>query len=101
MFCRFNKKLFKCIFNEILRMVKKTGKPGNSTRAKALVSMAQQASEKYLEEIDVDMGDGYTFVYEKPSEASVNYAFEITKQNMQELYEQAPEWGWHGEWPFY
>ena len=59
--------------------------------------MAQQASDKYLEEIDVDMGDGYTLVYEKPSEASTNYAFEITKQNMQELYEQAPEWGWHGK----
>ena len=78
-------------------MVKKTGKPGNSTRAKALVSMAQQASQKYLEEIDVNMGDGYSLVYEKPSEESINYAFELTKQNMQELYEQAPEWGWHGE----
>ena len=36
----------------------------------------------------------YFCTYTPKTEESINFAFDLTKRNMQELYEAAPEWGW-------
>ncbi len=64
---------------------------------KAMVSIANQNSHQLLSEVNVELGDGFDFKFETPSEDSTNYAFQITKQNMQTLYEQVPQWGWTGQ----
>jgi len=62
-----------------------------------MVSIANQNSHQLLSEVNVELGDGFDLKFETPSDDSTNYAFQITKQNMQTLYEQVPEWGWTDE----
>ena len=62
-----------------------------------MVSIANQNSHQLLSEVNVELGDGFDLKFETPSDDSTNYAFQITKQNMQTLYEQVPEWGWTGK----
>ena len=64
---------------------------------KALVSVATQNASTLLKEINVDLGHGFYLTYEEPSESSKQYAFDITKRNMEDLYNLAPEWGWNGK----
>ena len=62
-----------------------------------MTSLAQQNSVQYLQEISVHFESGHYLDHEIPSESSMKYSFDITKANMQELYEATPEWGWHGK----
>ena len=70
-----------------------TNKPVVS-RAKAMITVARQNAASILAELDVDLGGGYQLKHSPKTEQASNFAFDLTKLNMRDLYEAAPEWGW-------
>jgi len=61
-----------------------------------MVTMSNQNAKMLLASIDVNLGEGYTLSSEGHAPECIDYAFDITKRNMKELYDGAPEWGWDG-----
>ena len=77
-------------------MVKKPPVTGAKpiSRAKAMITVARQNAAEILNSLEVDLGSGYTLSHAAKTEQACNFAFDLTKRNMRELYEAAPEWGW-------
>ena len=54
----------------------------------------QKIISKNLRNSSKNTDFSYSCTYTPKTEESTNFAFDLTKRNMQELYEAAPEWGW-------
>merc|ERR1712176_509469 len=84
--------IFESDFDCLTVMVKRE-KPASS-RSKAMITVARQNASELLSELKVDLGGGYCVVSPVKDEDLRAFGFDLTKANMHDLYEAAPEWGW-------
>jgi hypothetical protein len=63
--------------------MKSKSAPKASVRSKAIISNVNQNSVQILEQIHVDLGNGFTVESAAKTDENIKFAFDLTKNNMQ------------------